>query len=43
MFDDGSFFILLYLLTQLALFLQVTPLLSVTWNWEAWPVAIVFG
>jgi hypothetical protein len=42
-FDDEGFFILLYLLTQLALFLHFTALLSVTWNWAAWPVAIFFG
>jgi hypothetical protein len=43
LFDDEGFFILLYMFTQLVLFLHLTALLSVTWNWAAWPVAIFFG
>lgn len=42
-FDDEGFFILLYVSTQLVLFLHLTTLLSVTWSWAAWPVAIFFG
>jgi hypothetical protein len=42
-FDDEGFFILLYVLTQFALFFHVTALLSVTWSWAAWPVSIFFA
>lgn len=42
-FDDEGFFILLYLFTQLVLFLHLTSLLSVSWSWAAWPVAIFFA
>lgn len=42
-FDDEGFFVLIYAATQIVLFLHLTTLLSVTWSWAAWPVAIFFA
>jgi ABC-type transport system involved in multi-copper enzyme maturation permease subunit len=41
--DGMAFFRVNYVLTQLALGLLVTALLSVTWRWSAWPVSIFFA
>jgi hypothetical protein len=41
--DGDAFFAVNYLLTQVALFLHLTVLWSLLWNWSAWPVSILLA
>jgi hypothetical protein len=44
LFSEAEFFlVIIYLLTQVALFLQLVVLLSISWNWAAWPLSIFFS
>ncbi len=43
-FRDGDAFLgLVYAMTQLALYLQLIVLLSISWSWAAWPLSIFFA
>ena len=41
--EPEAFLGIVYLLTQVALFLQLVTLLSISWNWAAWPLSIFFA
>jgi hypothetical protein len=44
LFSEPEFFLaMVYLLTQVALFLELVALLSISWSWAAWPLSIFFG
>lgn len=41
--EPEAFLAIVYLLTQVALFLQLVTLLSISWNWAPWPLSIFFA
>lgn len=42
-FDEDGFFVMVYLLTQVGLFLHLVALCSVSIRWAAWPVSVFFA